>query len=130
MKVLALLAVSLVCAGAQAQTVYRCGPEGREYSQVPCPQGRAVTVSDERSEQQRSAAEARVREDQALGEGLERERQRRESVKPALAGKIDGRPTQAGPIAVAAKSSKKKRAKKLATGDFVAIAPVKKAKSR
>jgi Domain of unknown function (DUF4124) len=132
MRMLFLLAATLVCSAAQAQTVYRCGPDGSTYSQTPCPQGRAVNVSDERSETQRAAAEARVREDQARGDDLERERQRRESAQPATAGKIDGRPAPAEPVAAASKASKKKKAKakKPANGDFVAIAPAKKAKSR
>lgn len=132
MRLLLLLAAALVCATAQAQTVYRCGPDGREYSQTPCLQGRAVNVSDERSAEQRAVADARVREDRARGDALERERRDRESIPPAMAGKIDGRPKPPEPVSVATKSSKKKKAKtkKPANGDFVAIAPVKKAKTR
>lgn len=132
MRRLLLLAATLVCTAVQAQTVYRCGPDGREYSQTPCLQGRAVDVSDERSAEQRAAAGARVREDRARGDALERERLDRESIQPAMAGKIDGRRAPAEPLTVAAKSSKKKKAKakKPANGDFVAMAPVKKTKSR
>jgi hypothetical protein len=132
MKVLTLLAASLVCASVQAQTVYRCGTEGREYSQTPCPQGRAVNVSNERSAEQRAAAETTVRDEQVRGDALERQRLERESMQPAMAGQINGRPKAAEPVTVAAKSSKKKKAKtkKHANGDFVAIAPVNKSKSR
>ncbi|GAB4556858.1 MAG: hypothetical protein IV105_16110 [Rhizobacter sp.] len=131
MRLLLLLAAALVCVTAQAQTVYRCGPDGREYSQTPCLQGRAVNVSDERSAEQRAVADARVREDRARGDALERERRDRESIPPAMAGKIDGRPAPAEPVTVVTKSSKKKaKTKKPANGDFVAIAPVKKAKTR
>lgn len=133
MRLLAWLAATLVCASAQAQTVYRCGPDGREYSQTPCPQGRAVNVSDERSAEQRAAADARVREDQARGDALERERLNREAIQPAMAGKINGRHAPVEPLTVATKPSSKKKkakAKKPANGDFVAIAPVKKTKSR
>ncbi|MBC7992089.1 MAG: hypothetical protein H7Z15_02445 [Rhizobacter sp.] len=132
MRLLLLLAAALVCTALQAQTVYRCGPDGREYSQTPCPQGRVVNVSDERSEAQRAAAKTQVREDQARGDNLERERQRRESVQPAMAGKINGRPAPPEPVTVATRASKKKtaKAKKPANGDFVAIASGKKAKSR
>jgi hypothetical protein len=132
-RLLLLLAATLVCATAQAQTVYRCGPDGREYSQIPCRQGgRAVSVSDERSAEQRAAAEETVREQQAQGDALERDRLKRESIRPAMAGKIDGRPRPAEPVVLATKPSNKKkaRAKTPANGDFVAIAPVKKAKSR
>ena len=131
MRLLLLLAATLVCTAVQAQTVYRCGPDGREYSQTPCPQGRAVDVSDERSAEQRAAAAVRVREDQARGEALERERLDRESIQPAMAGKINGRPAPAEPATVATRSTKKKtKAKKPTNGDFVAIAPAKKAKRR
>ena len=131
-KALALLATLLACASVQAQAVYRCGPDGRTYSQTPCAQGRAVNVSDERSEEQRAAAEARVRGEQARGDALERERLNRESIPPAMAVKINGRPTPAEPLTTASKVSKKKKAKakKPANADFVAIAPVKKAKRR
>jgi len=133
MRLLFLLAATLVCNALQAQTVYRCGPDGREYSQTPCQQGgRAVNVSDDRSAEQRAAAAVRVREDQARGDALERERLERESIPPAMAGKINGRPAPAEPVTVATKTSKKKKAKtkKPANADFVAIAPVKKAKRR
>ncbi|MBC7955061.1 MAG: hypothetical protein H7Y33_04205 [Cytophagales bacterium] len=134
MRALAALAVCLVCAstGVQAQTVYRCGPDGRAYSQTPCPQGRAVNVSDERSTEQRSAAEARVREDQTRGDALERERLDREAGKPAAASKIDGRPAPPEPATPASKPSKKKKPKanKAARDDFKAVAPVKKTKNR
>ena len=133
MRVFTLLAALLVCAGAQAQTVYRCGPDGRVYSQAPCPEGRAINVSDERSEEQRAAAEARVRGEQARVEELARERRDREAVKPATAGKIDGRPARPEAVASTAKPSKKKnktKAGQTARGDFVAVAPAKKTKKR
>jgi hypothetical protein len=50
----ALLVVG--AAAASAQTVYRCGPEGREYSQVPCKDGRSVDVADPRSKTQQREA--------------------------------------------------------------------------
>lgn len=129
-RALALLIAGLACTGLHAQTVYRCGPEGRVYSQTPCPQGRAVDVSDERSVQQRTAAEARVRNDQALGEAMERERLSQENDRPALAGKIDGRRAPTAPEVTANKPSKKKKTKaKQARDGFKAIAPAKKSKT-
>jgi len=135
MRELLLLGLLLISASVQAQTVYRCGPDGRVYSQTPCPQGRAVDVSDDRSAEQRAAAQARARDDQARGDALERERMDREAGKPALAGKIDGRLTLPQPAASAtkAKPSKKKKHKsgKPPSEDFKAIAPpVKKAKGK
>jgi hypothetical protein len=130
--------MGLLCIGSslQAQTVYRCGPDSRVYSQSPCPQGRAVDVSDERSATQRAAAQARARDDQVRGDALERERLDREASKPVAAGKIG---SNAAPVTepVASKSkakaSKKKKPKtEQASDDFKAIAPApaKKAKSR
>ena len=119
----------------QAQTVYRCGPDGRVYSQSPCPQGRAVDVSDERSAEQRAAAQAQARDDQMRGDALERERLDREAGKPALAGKIGKTTPAAEPIVskTKAKPSKKKKQKAQQAGDdfkAIAPAPAKKAKSR
>jgi hypothetical protein len=138
MRALTALAVFMVCAGTgvQAQTVYRCGPDGRVYSQTPCADGRAVNVSDERSADQRAAAEARLRDDQARGDALERERLDREAGKPAAAGKIDGRPAPPEPAKPALKPTpkpskkKKPKANKPANDGFMAVAPAKKTKSR
>jgi hypothetical protein len=138
-KALVLMA-GLLCIGGslQAQTVYRCGPDGRVYSQSPCPQGRAVDVSDERSATQRAAAQARARDNQVRGDALERERLDREAGKPAVPGNIGG---SAAPVTepVASKSKSKSKASRKkkpkteqASDDFKAIAPApaKKAKSR
>lgn len=43
---------------AAAQSVYRCGPDGRIYQQTPCADGRAIDASDARSPEQRAAAQA------------------------------------------------------------------------
>ena len=80
-----MLALLLSGAAAQAQTVWRCGADGRSYSDSPCPDGRPVAVADARSAAevaqglavlardqrlaQRLAAEARDRERQALARG-------------------------------------------------------------
>jgi hypothetical protein len=127
-----LLCLVLAGAGVQAQTVYRCGPDGRVYSQTPCPQGRAVDVSDKRSDEQRAIAQARTRDDQVLGDALERERLDREAGKPATAGKIDGRPAPPEPAAIPSKAPKKKKSSKAKqkgehrSDDFKAVTPPKK----
>lgn len=80
-----MLALLLCGAAAQAQTVWRCGADGRSYSDSPCPEGRPVAVADARGADevaqglavlardqrlaQRLAAEARDRERQALARG-------------------------------------------------------------
>jgi hypothetical protein len=132
MRVFTLLGALLMCASVQAQTVYRCGPDGRVYSQIPCPEGRVVDVGDERSPQQRVVAEARVRDDRARADALERERLDREALPAATAGQIGGRPTMAEPQPSVRKPSRKKKSKaeKAATGDFIALAPTQKPKRR
>ena len=75
-----LLALLVAATGtAQAQTVYRCGPEGREYRQTPCPGGQAVDVADPRSEEQRREAAQVSRREAGLAQELRRERESRES---------------------------------------------------
>lgn len=130
MRVITLLGAMLMCASVQAQTVYRCGPDGRVYSQIPCPQGRVVDVGDERSPEQRVIAEARVRDDQARADALERERLDREALPAATAGQIGGRPKMAEPGPTVHKPSRKKKANKAASGDFIALAPTQKPKRR
>jgi hypothetical protein len=109
----ALLLGAALGAATQAQTVYRCGPDGRSYAQTPCAGGRAVQVNDERSaEQRREAIEVTERE-RALGEALVQERQAREAEPKPGAGHIDGRSAQArlahAEQAKKAMTSKKKR---------------------
>lgn len=45
-------------AGAAAQQVYRCGPDGRTYQQAPCNDGRPIDARDARTPEQRAAAQA------------------------------------------------------------------------
>jgi len=85
MRSLFFLALLAACAaiGAQAQPksqkVFRCGPDGRIYSQTPCKEGNSVDVADPRSaEQQRAAAQA-VKREEALTEKMARERQAKEA---------------------------------------------------
>jgi len=42
---------------AEAQKVYRCGPDQRTYQQSPCKDGQAIDASDPRSAAQRDAAQ-------------------------------------------------------------------------
>ena len=68
---------------AQAQsTVYRCGPEGREYSATPCPSGKAVNVDDTRTPEQRRDAALAAQRDSALADRLAAERREREAAAP------------------------------------------------
>ena len=61
-----------VGAGAGAQKIYRCGPDGRVYQQAPCADGRAIDASDPRTADQREAAQAAARSEARLAAQLDR----------------------------------------------------------
>ncbi len=68
---------------AHAQIVYRCA---NAYSQEPCPQARAVDVSDQRTDAQRADGLRVPAVDRQLADEMSRERLARESAaKPAHA---------------------------------------------
>jgi len=70
--------MAVAAIAAPPQTVYRCGPDGRQYSQTPCADGRPVATEDSRSaEQQRAAKEVAAR-DAKHAEKLAAERRQRE----------------------------------------------------
>ena len=101
-SMLANLALLLpLMAAAQAPTIWRCGADGRSYSDTPCPGGLEVAVADPRSGPQVQAAQAAAARDRRLAEQLVREREQRDRL--AQARFATPRPT---PIAAAAKSSK------------------------
>jgi hypothetical protein len=75
MRAAALLAACLWAGAACAQTpVYRCGPDGRSYSQEPCPGGHAIDVADNRSAQQTAQSRQAVQRDAREARDLERAR--------------------------------------------------------
>ena len=111
---IAVLALASSAAGAasQSQQVYRCGPEGRVYSQTPCKDGHAVTTDDARSAEQRKAALETVKTDARLAERMTREREARERAAAQrgptiIANSGLGKPA-AAPSAAASAPAKKK----------------------
>jgi hypothetical protein len=82
MKATLLLTALLLAAAAQAQvqaqTVWRCGADGRSYSDSPCPEGRAVVVEDSRSAADVQAARDVAGRDQALARAMVAERHQRD----------------------------------------------------
>jgi hypothetical protein len=61
---------------AQAQKVYRCGPEGRVvYQQSPCNEGKAIDASDPRSAEQRKAAQDVARDEAKAAAKFDRDSQ-------------------------------------------------------
>ncbi len=66
-------------ASAATQKVYRCGPDGRIYSQTPCKDGYEIDAADKRSAEQRRAAEDVVKREEKMAEKMSRERQANEA---------------------------------------------------
>ncbi len=125
----ALLGVFCLCATA-TQTVYRCGPQGNEYSQTPCQSGRAIDVADPRSTAQIAEARKTSAAQSRLALQLANERRANErALRPSVAGGIDFR--RASPLqATVSKPGKPKAAKPQRQADtaakpkeFVAIGP-------
>jgi Domain of unknown function (DUF4124) len=70
MKLQIITLALLLCASAQAQTVWRCGPAGNVYSDSACPAGRVVAVADTRSPAEVQAARTVAARERALAERL------------------------------------------------------------
>ena len=86
-----LLAAGLhTAAHASAQTVWRCGPDGRSYESQPCNDGRALELPGARSEADVLAAQQVAAADQRLARQLREQRLEREKELlargPGLAG--------------------------------------------
>lgn len=112
-----LAAIGVLLAGvvggeAGAQTVYRCGADGRSYSQQPCPEGRTVAVDDRRGADARREGEAAATRQARAAELLAQERRRREAERPraaSLGQSASGDPSFA-PAAPGTKSASSKAA--------------------
>ena len=81
MKLLPTLALLLACGLAQAQTtVWRCGADGRSFSDSPCDGGRVVAVvADAPQPADRARARLLALQDQRLAGQLGQERREREA---------------------------------------------------
>ena len=78
MKTALLFAAFLLAGPAQAQAVWRCGPEGRSYSATPCPEGRVVAVADPRSAADMAAGREVAQRETTLARELVQQRRERE----------------------------------------------------
>ena len=78
-----LVGCLLLAASAGAATVYRCGPDGRSYSDTPCAEGRSIAVDDARSTDQVAEARRVAALDRHLADRWTAERQRREAADAA-----------------------------------------------
>ena len=86
-----LLALTPGSADAGPQKVFRCGPDGRIYSQTPCKEGDGYEVNavDKRTPEQRKDADAAAKREAASVEKLRQERlaQERAAAQPGSAAK-------------------------------------------
>jgi hypothetical protein len=74
-----LLLAGAAVQAAPPQTVYRCGPDGRIYSQTPCADGKALSADDPRSASQQKAAREVAERDAEQARKLADERRQREA---------------------------------------------------
>lgn len=110
---------------AQAQTVYRCGPDGSTYSQTPCADGRPLTVDDPRSASQQRAARAVAESEAKNAQRLRDERLRREAAaRRDVAIGIGPDPADAAASASSTRKSKSKsKSKTKAPAEPVYVGP-------
>jgi predicted dienelactone hydrolase len=91
MKTFVAMTVLLLSAAAsQAQGVWRCGPDGRTFSDTPCREGRALDLPQARPAADLDHAQDVARREKALAERLVRERQQRDAQAVAGATGIHG----------------------------------------
>lgn len=64
---------------AQPQTVWRCGADGRSYSDTPCPKGRSLETVRARPGDEVAAAQAKARRDNDRADSATKERLAREA---------------------------------------------------
>ena len=62
-----------------AQTVWRCGPDGRTFTNAPCSQGQILDVATSRPEEDVHRAQQLAQREKAWGQQLQRERLQREA---------------------------------------------------
>jgi hypothetical protein len=107
------MTVALITPVAAAE-IYRCGPNGNTYSQMPCADGRRVDALDVRSHEQRLQARQVNERTLALASSLERDRLASEAAnRPALAGSFSATAKKASSDAPQPHS--KSRAKRMRT---------------
>lgn len=70
--------------GAQAETIYRCGPDLKQYSQLPCDGGRSFEVDDRRNADQVQQAQTAAETHTKAARDLERSRQELDRNRPTF----------------------------------------------
>ena len=94
-----------------SQKVYRCGADGREYSQTPCKAGREIEVADPRTPEQQRTGQAVAERQARLADQLAAERHAREAAARGL-GPAGIKPAPPVPDERVAKAERKKSKKK------------------
>ena len=126
MKRIALLSLwGLLIGAVQAQTLYRCGPEGRELSQKPCADGQRIDyAAREPTPAEQAAARDVAARDARLADQLQRERQAREAQPrpPAIVIHAGGQAASAASAPPHTKKKKKTKHKPASDG-FITVAP-------
>ena len=120
-------AVLLWACAAQAQPVYRCGPEGREWSQLPCAGARQESLPAVRRPSDAEVAAARdvARRDAALARELQADREALEHQPRAKPGFFGAR-AAAGPASAASAVHRphRRRHHPARADEFIAVEPV------
>jgi hypothetical protein len=96
-------------ASEAAQRVFRCGPDGRTYSQTPCKDGYEIDTDDMRTAEQRKAAAEVLKRDAKLADQMTRERLAREAAAAKQGTARTSPPKAAKPPASAASATAKKK---------------------
>jgi hypothetical protein len=123
-----VLLLSGLASALAAAPIYRCGPDGRVYSQTPCEGGRLIEAADPRSEAQRIEARRVAARERKAANDMERERRAQQAAQePAAAAGFNGRPAArsepAAPQRTHAKQKHRGAKPKQGREDFVAVAP-------
>lgn len=117
----------LLLGNVQAQSVWRCGPDGRQFSDKPCEQGRQLETLEARPSSDLAAAQDAARREKALADQLAKERQQRESQAHLTAAGINNSRAAKTPTAPKAKEKVLKKSAKrhqpAADGIWRAVAP-------
>jgi hypothetical protein len=118
-KALLLLSLCALNAGAQSQTVYRCGSH---YSQVPCEGAVEINAEDARSAAQKAASEKAIARDGRIADTLEKTRLQAEKQHTAQDLELLQAQAKASKVAQKPSAKPRKTEKKTQAEPFVAKA--------
>jgi hypothetical protein len=116
---------------AAAQTVWRCGADGRSYSDTPCPAGQQLALAATRPAADVREAQARARQERQEADRLLNERLQREAAAQRMFSKLPPATPMSTAIKPAAKppsKAKRKTARPADPGTFRAVAPASRRK--